>query len=57
MDALIKESWLIYERHRDADIVVTPSIPIFFFGDSRGYFEIRDQSNHRRAESFPRRVP
>lgn len=39
MNALIKESWLIYERHRDADIVVTPSIPILFFGDSRGYFE------------------
>lgn len=39
MDALIKESWTLYERHRAAGFVVAPSIPILFFGDSRAYFE------------------
>jgi hypothetical protein len=39
VDALIRESWLNYEKHKDDDIVVTPSVPILFFGDSKGYFE------------------
>ena len=38
MDALIKESWLIYERHKNEEFVVSPSIPILFFGNSDGYF-------------------
>jgi hypothetical protein len=39
MDSLIKEAWAIYDRRRGDSIVVTPSIPILFFGDINRYFE------------------
>lgn len=57
MDHLIKESWLIYERHSVQEFVVTPSIPILFFGDSRRYWDseikvITVGKNPSRAE-FP----
>ena len=35
---LIEESWREYARHRCKEFVVTPSIPILFFGDLRCYF-------------------
>jgi hypothetical protein len=37
LDELIREAWLIYERQSHNPAVVSPSIPILFFGDSRAY--------------------
>ena len=37
MEELIKESWFIYESHKDEEFVVSPSIPILFFGNSEAY--------------------
>jgi hypothetical protein len=37
VDELIREAWLTYERHSHDPVVVSPSIPILFFGDSRAY--------------------
>ncbi len=38
MDSLIDEAWRMYRASEDNDVVVKPSIPILFFGDSGRYF-------------------
>ena len=38
LSSLIHDVWRLYERPETARIVVRPSIPILFFGDSQQYF-------------------
>jgi hypothetical protein len=38
MDGLIEDAWRIYRKFEDNDVVVKPSIPILFFGNSDAYF-------------------
>jgi hypothetical protein len=37
LQRLIDESWREYDSHRHKDLLVTPSIPILFFGDLQRY--------------------
>ncbi len=39
MDTLIRKSWLVYDRFKNEEFVLAPSIPILYFGDGEGYFE------------------
>jgi hypothetical protein len=38
MDGLIEDAWRIYRRFEDNGVVVKPSLPILFFGNSDEYF-------------------
>ena len=38
MDDLVRDAWQIYREHENQPFVVTPSMPILFFGDSQKYF-------------------
>jgi hypothetical protein len=38
LDDLIDEAWREYDCHHQKDFVITPPIPILFFGDLRRYF-------------------
>jgi hypothetical protein len=37
MDSLIDEAWRTFEQSKNDEVVVSPSIPILFFGDSERY--------------------
>lgn len=38
MDGLIEDAWRIYRKFKDNIVVVKPSIPILFFGNTDAYF-------------------